>query len=439
MFAPAGQEEAQVQQAQELAAGDSYNYGGDGSGISNPYLGVASDETISQLQNAITAGNRSGAPGSFNRPTLTFDQYNALRGTTLADPFRDNPAGIASLIPFDYRGQRDTLDDLERQYALFANPYGQIDMRGGTNLDTRSEDILFKDMNRLSKRPFDQGNKEEGELRSGLQTQYGDLFGTPTGMPTVMGEVRAQDLPMSLSEMAARLAASATPLGPLVSLNPNRKLTLDTSPTYDPKLDPNSPDYEGTGGTLLGNILDSITGGAGTPALKQGAEYIKNSEAGIDLNKIISGIFSTDKGASAVNEMENSVDQTGSDVKLGPESFLNNEKTRDPMYFDSSPGRMRAVFGEGVASLLGGLTPGEAMRYANITKPSQEGTVPPYSDPLLSRDQQIAKDVSNILAYRNYRKGTDRIPENMAFNELYDKTSPGTTDYMKSLGFTRPF
>ena len=439
MFAPAGQEEAQVQQAQELAAGDSYNYGGDGSSISNPYLGVASDETISQLQNAITAGNRSVAPGSFNRPTFTFDQYNALRGTTLADPFRDNPAGITSLIPFDYRSQRNTLDDLERQYSLFANPYGQIDMRGGTNLDTRSEDILSKDMNRLSKRPFDQGNKEEGKLRSGLQTQYGDLFGTPTGMPTVMGEVRAQDVPMSLSEMTARLAASVTPLGPFVSLNKNRNLTLEGSPTYDSKLDPNSPDYEGAGGTFLGNILDTITGGAGTPALKQGADYIRNSEAGIDLNKIISGIFSTDKGASAVNEMENSVDQTGSNVKLGPESFLNNEKTRDPMYFDSSPGRMRAVFGEGVASLLGGLTPAEAMRYANITKPSQEGTVPPYSDPLLSRDQQIAKDVGNILAFRNYIKGKDRIPSDMAFTDLYDKTTPGTTDYMESLGFTRPF
>jgi len=100
---------------------------------------------------------------------------------------------------------------------------------------------------------------------------------------------------------------------------------------------------------------------------------------------------------------------------------------------------MRAVFGEEVASLLGGLTPAEAMRYANITKPSETGTVPPYSDPLLSREQQIAKDVEIRRAYRNYLKGTDRIPENMAFADLYDKTTPGTTDYMESLGFTRPF
>ena len=310
MFAPPGQEEAQVQTAKELAAGDSYNYGGDGSSISNPYLGVASDETISQLQNAITAGKRSG---SFNRPTFTFDQYNALRGTTLADPFRDNPAGIMSLIPFDYRGQRNTLDDLERQYALFANPYGVTDMRGGTNLDTRSLDILSKDMNRLSKRPFDQGNEEEGKLRSGLQTQYGDLFGTPTGMPTVKGEVRAQDVPMSLEEMTARLAFSGTPLGPLISLNKNRNLTLEGSPTYDSKLDPNSPDYEGTGGTFLGNILDTITGGAGTPALKQGADYLRNSEAGIDLT----GIFSTNIGKEVKENLNNAEDLTGRMNQVG--------------------------------------------------------------------------------------------------------------------------
>ena len=315
MFAPPGQEEAQVQTAQELAEGDSYNYGGDGSDISNPYLGVASDETISQLQNAV---NRSFADPNridgLRAPILSFDQYNALRGTTLADPFRDNPAGITSLIPFDYRGQRNTLDDLERQYALFANPYGVSKGQIDTDLlDDRSANIIQKDVDRLSKRPFDQGNEEEGKLRSGLQTQYGDLFGTPTGMPTVMGEVRAQDVPMSLSEMTARLAFSGTPLGPLISLNKNRDLTLEDSPTYDSKLDPNSPDYEGTGGTFLGNILDTITGGAGTPALKQGADYLRNSEAGIDLT----GIFNTNIGKEVKENLNNAEDLTGRMNQVG--------------------------------------------------------------------------------------------------------------------------
>lgn len=315
MFAPPGQEEAQVQTAKELAEGDSYNYGGDGSGISNPYLGVASDETISQLQNAVS---RSFADPNridgLRAPILSFDQYNALRGTTLADPFRDNPAGIMSLIPFDYRGQRNTLDDLERQYSLFANPYGLSKGQIVPDLlDDRSANIFQKDVDRLSKRPFDQGNEEEGKLRSGLQTQYGDLFGTPTRMPTVKGEVRAQDVPMSLEEMTARLAFSGTPLGPLISLNKNRNLTLEGSPTYDSKLDPNSPDYEGTGGTFLGNILDTITGGAGTPALKQGADYLRNSEAGIDLT----GIFSTNIGKEVKENLNNAEDLTGRMNQIG--------------------------------------------------------------------------------------------------------------------------
>lgn len=315
MFAPPGQEEAQVQQAKELAEGDSYNYGGDGSDISNPYLGVASDATISQLQNAVgrSFADRNRIDG-LRSPILSFDQYNALRGTTLADPFRDNPAGIMSLIPFDYRGQRNTLDDLERQYSLFANPYGISKGQIAVNLlDDRSANILQKDINRLSKRRFDQGNEEEGRLRSGLQTQYGDLFGTPTGMPTVRGEVRAQDLPMSLSEMGARLAAAATPIGPFVALNRNRNLTLDTSPTYDSKLDPNSPDYQGTGGSVLGSILDLVTGGAGTPALKQGADYLRNSEAGIDLT----GIFNTNTGKEVKENLNNAEDLTGKMNQVG--------------------------------------------------------------------------------------------------------------------------
>ena len=278
------------------------------------------------------------------------------------------------------------------------------------------------------------GNIKTGEnlkLREGLSE----------GEKTRFGEVISIDRPQGIGETIARTAFGlATPLGPLASLigtdqlalapNPNITLFGDKStgfrgsPNYDPTLDPNNPAYQGPQSMLggIGKTLEQITFGGARPVTKTGK-----------------GILDLMQGQEAEKEMKDSVDQTGSNVKLGPESFLKNESIRDPMYFDPSPGRMRAVFGEGVASLLGGLTPAEAMRYANITKPSETGTVPPYSDPLLSRDQQIAKDVSNILAYRNYIKGTDRIPENMAFADLYDKTTPGTTDYMESLGFTRPF
>ena len=169
MYAPAGQEEAQVQQAQELAAGDSYDYGGDqtssGNDVSNPYLGVASDPTIA----AIASGMRNSLnyANPFSPTIMNFADYNALRGTTLADPFRDDPSGIMSAIPFDYRNQRNTYDDLQRQYAQFMNPYGAG--RGGNmsilnNMDEESRKALSADLERMDKNPFDSGDKEKGDL-----------------------------------------------------------------------------------------------------------------------------------------------------------------------------------------------------------------------------------------------------------------------------------
>ena len=67
MFAPAGQEEAQSVTADELSAGDSYDYGGDSSDISNPYVGRGSAETQKALLESTTV----------SQPT-----FNALKGIT---------------------------------------------------------------------------------------------------------------------------------------------------------------------------------------------------------------------------------------------------------------------------------------------------------------------------------------------------------------------
>lgn len=48
----------------------------------------------------------------------------------------------------------------------------------------------------------------------------------------------------------------------------------------------------------------------------------------------------------------------------------------DPMATDRSPARMGAVFGQDVASSLGGLTPNEVMNISGITSPSQTGEIP---------------------------------------------------------------
>jgi len=269
VYAPAGQEEAQVQQAQELAAGDSYDYGGDktssGKDVSNPYLGVASDPTIA----AIASGMRNSLnyANPFSPTIMNFADYNALRGTTLADPFRDDPAGIMSAIPFDYRSQRNTYDDLQRQYAQFMNPYGMG--RGGNmgilnNMDEESRKALSADLERMDKNPFDSGDKEKGDLRSGLQREYGSIFGSSTGLPTLQGNVVDQDRQFGAGEMFARGLASLAPgpIGAILSQVGKTKPTLDTSPTYDPAKDPNSPEYKGPG--YFGNLTNLLTGGAGT-------------------------------------------------------------------------------------------------------------------------------------------------------------------------------
>jgi len=111
----------------------------------------------------------------------------------------------------------------------------------------------------------------------------------------------------------------------------------------------------------------------------------------------------------------------------------------DPMATDRSPGRMSAVFGPEMASLAGGLTPNEIMREVNITDPSQSGQFPNYQDPALSRDQQIAQDVSNITAYNNYTDpnvNSGNIPSDMSFSDLMNATTPGTTEYNNTRGFT---
>jgi hypothetical protein len=116
----------------------------------------------------------------------------------------------------------------------------------------------------MDKNPFDSGDKEKGDLRSGLQREYGSLFGSNVGLPTFQGNVVDQDRQFGTGELIARGLASLAPgpIGTILSQVGKTKPTLDTSPTYDRTKDPNSPDYQGTG--YLGSLANVFTGGAGT-------------------------------------------------------------------------------------------------------------------------------------------------------------------------------
>ena len=161
------------------------------------------------------------------------------------------------------------------------------------------------------------GNIKTGEnlkLREGLSA----------GEKTRFGEVIPIDRPQGIGETIARTAFGlATPLGPLTSfigtdqlaLAPNPNITLfgdkntgfRGSPNYDPKLDPNSPEYQGPQSFLgqLGSGIERVTFGGARP-----------------VTETSKGIMSLFESQDAEKEMKDSVDQTGKNVKLGPESFL---------------------------------------------------------------------------------------------------------------------
>ena len=329
MYAPAGQEEAQVQQAQELAAGDSYDYGNDqtpsGNDVSNPYLGVASDPTIAAMASGMRDSLRST---DFNPTIMGFSDYNALRGTNLGDQYRRDPAGSFSALrdffgydprnPSKFRTEAEktnAYDDLQRQYAQFMNPYGAGS--GGNmgilnSLDKESRKSLMDDLKRMDKNPFDSGDKEKGDLRSGLQREYGSLFGSNVGLPTFQGNVVDQDRQFGTGELIARGLASLAPgpIGTILSQVGKTKPTLDTSPTYKTELDPNSPDYEGSG--YFGQLTNMLTGGAGTQigdkissefdALVDGISFLNKPTNDKDLTSMTDPNYKGSAPASIVRE-----------------------------------------------------------------------------------------------------------------------------------------
>ena len=222
MFAPAGQEEAQSVTADELSAGDSYDYGGDSSDISNPYVGRASTETQKALLGSTTVSQAT---------------FNALKGITATNPFGEDGffTRVFGIDPskIDYTGMG-------------------IDLPGTANLtyDRYANPLIRKD-GVLSLRP-----------------------GLSAGEITRLGQIVEVDRRMGPGEQAARTAFGfATPIGPFASalgtkekaIAPNKDLPGGLN--YDPSLDPNSPQYAGSqsilGGALSG--LESLLTAGGRP------------------------------------------------------------------------------------------------------------------------------------------------------------------------------
>lgn len=120
----------------------------------------------------------------------------------------------------------------------------------------QAADIEFARRNRF----FAPQNVSPSSLRRG----FGSLFGSSEGESTALGTLRRQVPDMKTPELVARgIAGLATPFGPVLSMVGPRgtEVTSEGSPNYDPSMDPRNKDT-----SMLGNMLNFFTGGAGTEA-----------------------------------------------------------------------------------------------------------------------------------------------------------------------------
>ena len=129
------------------------------------------------------------------------------------------------------------------------------------------------------------------------------------GQLTRLGKVIEVDKPQTTGQTIARtLFGAATPIGPILSLLGKTDKAIapgnffaPEGVNYDPKLDPNSPEYQGPQGILggLASTLEELTFGGARPVTKTGQ-----------------GIMDLIQGKNAQEEMKNIEDQTGTNVNL---------------------------------------------------------------------------------------------------------------------------
>lgn len=144
----------------------------------------------------------------------------------------------------------------------------------------------------------------EGNIRPGLEGQL-----------TRLGRVIEVDKPQTPEQMIARTLFGFTPVtGPVLSLLGRKDQAIAPnfmSPqgvNYDPKLDPNSPEYAGPQSILggIGSTLEELTFGGARP-----------------ISTTSQGIMDLIQGKDAQEEMKNIEDQTGTNINL---SSINPQK-----------------------------------------------------------------------------------------------------------------
>lgn len=229
----------------------------DGTGYGSRNIDTGSNETTGNILSQAGFNQAMGITATNPFPNSFFSQLFGPENVSYAGMGIDIP-GIANLA-----------------YDRYRNPFGD------TTGVTKVEDL---------------------KLREGLSE----------GEKTRFGEVVSIDKPQTTGQTIARtIFGLGSPLGPIASLigkdqlalAPDNKTGFKGSPNYDPKLDPNSPEYVGPQSLLggIGRTLEELTFGGARPVTKAGQ-----------------GIMDLIQGQKAKEEMKNTVDQTGNNLQLVP-------------------------------------------------------------------------------------------------------------------------
>ena len=147
------------------------------------------------------------------------------------------------------------------------NPYGSGGLRDYISFPNLEQNQINEIYNKRVSRFLNPLDQDQTSLRRG----FGSLFGSSEGEPTISGPLRKQVPDMTTTDMIARLGIGAlTPFGPIVSMTDPRgtkmvpEFSNNPDNIYDPSMDPRNKDT-----SMLGNMLNFFTGGAGTEAGSQ--------------------------------------------------------------------------------------------------------------------------------------------------------------------------
>jgi hypothetical protein len=151
------------------------------------------------------------------------------------------------------------------------NPYGSSGLRQYISFPNLEQNQINEIYNKRVQRflaPETMAARNPQAMRRG----FGSLFGSSEGEATISGPLRKQVPDMTTTDLIARgIAGLATPFGPVLSMTDPRGTTVvpEGSPNYDPSMDPRNKDT-----SMLGNMLNFFTGGAGTQGAAKIAEVL---------------------------------------------------------------------------------------------------------------------------------------------------------------------